>query len=303
MPIHLPPISRRQFLIRSFVAGAGLALAPEIYAASKKVDADFWALLSDPHIAASRSEIVRAVNMTEHFTTVTDEILALPQRPAGVFVNGDCACSTGEKSDYATFADLLKPVRRVGMKVHLTLGNHDHRENFWSALKAEKSARRPLADRQAALLRMPRVNWFLLDSLEKTLATPGLLGGAQLDWLAKTLDANAGKPAIVLVHHNLDVSEKTSGLKDTNELLKILRPRTHVKTCFYGHTHDWNVKQDESGIHLVNLPPTSYVFKEGRPSGWVRANLEAEGMRLELRCVNPQHKEHGQVVNLKWRPA
>ena len=303
MPIHLPPLSRRKFLLRSFAAGAGLALGPEIFAAEQKTDGNFWALLSDPHIAADPAQVVRNVNMAEHLATVAKEILALPRRPAGIFVNGDCAWNSGEPGDYSTFADLLQPLRHAGMKVHLTLGNHDQREHFWSALRAEKSARRPLADRQAALLRTPRVNWFLLDSLEKTLATPGLLGTEQLSWLAQALDANAAKPAIVLVHHNLDSGEKSIGLKDTEELFKVMRPRKQVKACCYGHTHDWNVKQDESGIHLVNLPPTAYGFKEGRPSGWVRATVEAEGMQLELRCVDQQHKDHGQMLNLKWRAA
>ncbi len=71
------------------------------------------------------------------------------------------------------------------MPVHLALGNHDNRERFWEALPEEKAAQRPLADRQVALLRTPRANWFVLDSLEKTLSTPGLLGQEQLDWLAE----------------------------------------------------------------------------------------------------------------------
>jgi Icc protein len=63
------------------------------------------------------------------------------------------------------------------------------------------------------------------------------------------------------------------------------------------------VARDESGIHLVNLPPVAYIFREGQPSGWVRATLELDGMRMELRCVDQSHKDHGQIVNLKWREA
>ena len=92
------------------------------------------------------------------------------------------------------------------MPVHLALGNHDNRERFWEALPEEKAAQRPLADRQVALLRTPRANWFVLDSLEKTLSTPGLLGQEQLDWLAGALDANPDKPALVLIHHNPGLS-------------------------------------------------------------------------------------------------
>jgi hypothetical protein len=74
-----------------------------------------------------------------------------------------------------------------------------------------------------------------------------------------------------------------------------------VKSFVYGHTHDWKVTQDESGIHLINLPPVAYVFKDTMPSGWVRAVLDRSGADLELRCVNPGHARHGEQVRLKWR--
>jgi hypothetical protein len=45
----------------------------------------------------------------------------------------------------------------------------------------------------------------------------------------------------------------------------------------------------------------AYVFQQGLPSGWVRAELKKDGTRLELRCVDTTHKDHGQVVNLQWR--
>jgi hypothetical protein len=51
----------------------------------------------------------------------------------------------------------------------------------------------------------------------------------------------------------------------------------------------------------VNLPPSAYVFREGDPAGWVCASLETSGLRLELRSLDPAHKEHRQVVELKYR--
>jgi len=301
MPIHLPPISRRRFLIRSLAAGAGLALRPQLFAAARPTDPDSWALLSDIHLAADRTLMARGINMTDHFTSVSREVLALPKRPAGVFITGDCAYNNGEKADYALVAELLEPIRKDEMPVHLALGNHDHRERFWEALQEEKAAQRPLADKQAALVRTKRANWFVLDSLEATLATPGLLGQEQLDWLAKTLDANPDLPALVLIHHNPGKVGNVSGLKDTDALFEVIRPRKQVKAYLYGHTHHWSVAQDASGIHLINLPPVAYLFKEGDPFGWVHATFQKNGMRLELRCLDQAHKEHGKVANLQWR--
>ena len=202
MPIHLPPISRRQFLARSIAAGAGLLLSRDLFAATKKTDPDFWALLSDTHLAADQKQLGNGINMAEHFKQVSLDLLSLSKRPSGVFITGDCAFNRGEMGDYATLTQMLEPMRKEGMPIHLALGNHDHRERFWQALQEENAAKRPLADRQVALLETRHANWFILDSLETTLSTPGLLGREQLDWLAATLDANTKKPALVLVHHN-----------------------------------------------------------------------------------------------------
>jgi Icc protein len=300
MPIHLPPISRRKFLARTIAAGAGLGLGHELFAASKETDPDLWALLSDTHLAANRNQLGRGINMAVHFEKVSTELLALPKRPEGVFITGDCAFTTGEKGDYTTLTALLEPVLVNQMPVHLALGNHDNRERFWEVLQEEKTAKRPLPDKQASLMRTRRANWFILDSLETTNSTPGLIGRPQLDWLASALDANPDKPALVVVHHNPGLSGNL-GLKDTSAFLEIIRPRRQVKAYIYGHTHTWRVEPDSSGIHLVNLPPVAYVFQEGQPSGWVRMTLKADAMRLELRCVDTSDKAHGQTMDLKWR--
>jgi 3',5'-cyclic AMP phosphodiesterase CpdA len=194
-------------------------------------------------------------------------------------------------------------LRDDGLSIRLALGNHDHRENFRAILEANHLTRRSVADKHVALIQSPSVNWFMLDSLEKTLQTPGSLGADQLKWLAETLDANPNKPAVILVHHNPGTDGKIGGLKDTDLLMEIIRPRRQVKVWFYGHTHNWKVSQDDSGIHLVNLPPVAYVFREGDPSGWIHATTHRDGMKLELRSIDPAHEAQGKIVDLKWRAA
>ncbi len=92
-----------------------------------------------------------------------------------------------------------------------------------------------------------------------------------------------------------------NALQDSADLLAVLRPRSHVKACIYGHTHTWLTLKDSSGIHLINLPPTGYVFATGMPSGWVNATLRPGGIKLELRSVDPEHPQQGQVQDLVWR--
>jgi len=300
MPIHLPPISRRAFLRRTAVGAAALSFKPSLFAGAKRVNPDSWALFSDIHLAGDTNEIQRGVNMAEHFATVSRELLALKESPAALFITGDCALNSGETEDYATVTKLLDPIRAQQMPIHLLLGNHDNREHFWEVLEQEKSAKRPLTDKQVAIVRTPRANWFILDSLEKTLSTPGYIGKEQLDWLSSALDKNADKPALVLVHHNPGLGANM-GLKDTSAFLDVIWPRKQVKAYIFGHTHTWKIDQDLSGIHFINLPSVAYVFQEGNPSGWVHAVVEDKKMRLELRCVDTSHKDHGQKVELEWR--
>ena len=301
MPIHLPPLSRRRFLASSLTAGAGWLFARRAFAAEKPVDNDCWALLSDPHIAADRAKISRKVNMADHLAAASKEVAALPKRPAGAILNGDCAFLDGQAGDYEAVTDLLKPIRESGVPLHLTLGNHDDRDQFWKALTAMRELKRPVADHHVAMLPAGKANWFILDSLEKVNAAPGAIGAAQLKWLGDALDANADKPALVMVHHPLNRGAATGGIKDSPALLDLLHSRQQVKCFIYGHTHKWAVEKDDTGLHLVNLPPVAYPFKEGDPSGWVRVDLRGDGARFELSALDKQHPAHGQVVELKWR--
>lgn len=303
MPITLPPVSRREFLRRSFLTGAGLFVSPRLLAASGRTDAHSWALFSDTHIAADRSKVLRGIAMTGHFEQAATEVLALPQRPAGLLISGDLALNSGEAADYATLKELLAPLRAAPMPVHLAMGNHDNRERFLAVFPETAVRERPVATHLVSIVQSPRANWFLLDSLEKTLSTPGLLGEAQLAWLASALDAHRNKPAILVLHHNLDAKNGVFALRDAPRFFEVVRGRSHVKACVFGHSHVWRVWQDESGIQCVNLPPVAYVFQASDPAGWVHAKLERHGMNLELRCIYRAHPLQGQKMRLNWRKA
>jgi 3',5'-cyclic-AMP phosphodiesterase len=302
MPVELPQFSRRAFLKCAALVGGGLALAPYANAGlfGKARDKHTFALLSDTHIAADPARVSRDVNMADHLTAVGRELGGLPKKPAAVLINGDLALKAGLPGDYSTFANLLTPIRAIAA-VHLTLGNHDDRAKVWAAFPREAAAQRPVQDKSVAILRSPLANWFLLDSLDVTDSTPGDLGAAQLAWLDRELTTRADEPAIIIGHHNLNAPGVVAGLKDSDAFVKLFGRHRQVKAFIFGHTHNWSVKTHETGVHLINLPPVAYVFKEGRPSGWVRATLQRDGLELELRSLDKSHPEHGKVQQLKWR--
>src|SRR5262249_5084214 len=120
MPIHLPPINRRRFLAAT---AAGLLGVRSVRAAAP-ADEHCWALLSDPHIAGDRTTVFRGAKLVDKLAATVKEVLTLPTLPANVLINGDCALKLGFPGDYATFTDLVQPLREAGMTLRLTLGNH-----------------------------------------------------------------------------------------------------------------------------------------------------------------------------------
>jgi 3',5'-cyclic AMP phosphodiesterase CpdA len=189
------------------------------------------------------------------------------------------------------------------LPIHVLMGNHDNRENFREMFaKFAKSSL--LESHQVAVVEGQHANWFLLDSLEKTNSTPGLLGEPQLAWLAKALDERSAKPAIISVHHHPQwktaENTKIGGMQDTEALFAAIGSRKQVKAVFFGHTHAWSVKERE-GIHLVNLPPVAYAFSKTAPSGWVEAIVGTTGMQLTLHALAQDHPQQGEKHTLQWR--
>jgi 3',5'-cyclic AMP phosphodiesterase CpdA len=308
MPLHLDVLSRRRFLHGSAIltlttATRGFAGAPG--------RGDTWALLSDTHIAADPALKSRqGINMADHLRRVVVEILAEKDSLAGVIINGDCAYNDGQPGDYTLLLELLNPLQSVGLPIHFTLGNHDDREVFRTAL-GEAAATSPVTAKQCSLIETPHANLILLDSLRYVNKVEGEFGAEQLAWLGKLLAAAPDKPAVVIGHHYPQVvsgeaipgdeKARITGLVDSEPFLEVLRTHPSAKAYVYGHSHTWLTKKDADGLHEINLPPTAYVFDKARPNGWIRARLSASGISLELRALDPAHPGHGKARELVWR--
>jgi predicted phosphodiesterase len=301
MPITIPPISRRGFLAGSAAAGLSLLVGEASCGADMAADPNRLAFFSDIHINADPTFREKGVAcMYDHFVQARGEVLTLDPKPAAMFINGDCAYHKGEVADYQTLVKVLQPLRQGGIPLHLSMGNHDIRENLWKTIADAESHVEPLPDKQVMLLEMPHANFFLLDSLDVNNKTPGVLGEKQIAWLAGALDARKEKPAILFVHHQPDERLKISGLTDSKAFLDVLLPRKQVKALFYGHTHVWeNIERE--GMHCVNLPAVGYFFKPEQPIGWVDAHVQDNGITLELHSLDPKHPKHGQKLELAWR--
>lgn len=307
MPMELWPtgadssaseITRRKALKASLaIGGAVLSAGCGRNAGSRGNEGGWYALLSDPHIAADRAERLRGESMADNLRAVVADILHADDPPHGVVIDGDLAFHHGEPGDYRTLLDIVSPLRRVGLPLHATLGNHDDRANLRAAIAQDADA--PLADKRVAVVTGPGLRLLMLDSQNGVNVTAGRLGDGQLAWLASDLDAHPSTPAAVFVHHNLNAKSE-SALRDTEGLLDVLRPRRQAKAVFFGHTHVWNVRAID-GIHMINLPAVGYRFLRKQPLGWVAFRPSADGAEVELRCIGGDRRQDGKRVELKWR--
>ena len=306
MPIHLGPITRRDFLSGAAGAAATLLLGRRVRAAeARSIDPHCFALLSDTHVPADPKTLQARVSMTDHFVKAIDQVAGLQTAPAGAIVCGDLTHKSGLPEEYRQFAPIVSKLAKANLPTHLMVGNHDHVENLYSALAAAKPGKPMLVGEHVSIVQSPRANWFLLDSLEIVNESPGLLGKPQLEWLAKALDEHTDRPTIVMTHHDPSLSppnrrpKRNTGLKDGDALLDILIGRKHVKAFIHGHRHQWRHRTYQ-GLHVMGLPPTAYP---SQASAWVMARLEHTGITLEIQALDTKNITHGKKIELTWRPA
>lgn len=307
MPLTLAPLTRRKFLSGMLASSAAAMLPSSAWAADeaksgqKQLDPNSWALFSDIHISEDRAGKNRGVCMGDHLQAAIADVLRQPELPSRILINGDLALNSGKSGDYGVLLDLLKPAREAGIAVTLGLGNHDHRERFYAAFADAKASEPPVEDHHVSALDTPHASLLLLDTLEATNKTPGLLGKAQIEWLDAELKKRADKPAVVMAHHNLDhgKSTKVAGIQDTTDFLACLAKHKHVRGYIFGHLHRWEPGKD-SGLDVLNLPAVAYVFDNKQPSGWTLARFSPHGLTMTLKSLDPMHPKHGEKVEWVW---
>lgn len=297
MPIHLTSQSRRQFLV---TVGASL-VACRSNAIAAETQEELVYLLNDTHIGEKHPP---NSPVPSHLRQVVNELIELPRKPSCVLINGDIALKDGQPGDYQHFAKLIAPLREARIDLHLTLGNHDHRETFYKVLSEERQSSPPVESKHISVIETKFANFFLLDSLHKTMVTQGTLGEEQRGWLANAIDARPKKPAIIVTHHNPrlggDPNHFPGGLIDSQELWKLLAARKQVKAYLHGHIHDRTYAKHE-GIHILNMPATSYVADSKlSTTGWTTAHLDASGFTLTTHTNIADHPWNGETKRIDW---
>jgi 3',5'-cyclic AMP phosphodiesterase CpdA len=277
-----PRLSRRGFLLTASALAA------------RGQQSVRWALLSDTHIAENMQDSSRGFYPYENLKHVVGAVAGGDF--AGAAICGDLARTAGLPGDYANLRQLIEPLTSK-MPVALALGNHDHRQNFLSALGPAKGAQRAGA-KHVVMVEAGGLRLIVLDSLLEANVTPGQLGSRQRAWLEEHLAAAEPAPTFLFVHHTLNGED--GGLVDVERFLGIVKGHRSVKAVFYGHSHQYKYEV-WNGLHLVNLPAVGYNFNGQEPVGWVEASLAPKGGEFTLRAIGGNRVRENQTVSLAWR--
>ncbi len=289
-------MTRRRFLNVSLAAAGGIiTLSPRGGRAGVNHERAHWAFLSDTHIAADPENDYRGFYPYRNLEKIVTQLAA--DLPEGVVITGDLARLTGQMGDYENLRKLLMPF--VGKRpMYLALGNHDDRAVFLDVFEDRPGQAQAIKDKHVVTVEAGPVRFILLDSLLATNQTPGLLGKAQRTWLQRYLRDSDDKPVILFFHHTL--GDGDGDLFDVLWLFDLVKPIRKVKAIVYGHSHEYKSSELE-GIHLLNLPATSYNFNDDQPLGWIEARLTAEGGEFVLHAVAGNTQLDGRIEGLSWR--
>ena len=248
--------------------------------------------LSDPHVVASHSGLVRGRPALAFWQQALEQVNGL--QPDYVLVTGDL-CQDESWSGYSHLRDAM--LNQVRCPIGLLAGNHDH------PLFIKEVLGRFCSTAPADLV-VQGVRLLLLDS-HRSGRDAGWLGQPQLDWLQLRLaDAHRkAVPCVVALHHPpIAIGHSlldSMRLSDQESLRRLLTAHAALRAVLFGHIHQhwqgfWSERPD---VPLLGCPSTLKSFQNVQPCPLNRA--EDPGGRLLQLC--PDGVLQHQV--LRWSPG
>ncbi len=203
----------------------------------RKQDRNKVVILSDAHVGVSSGQWQRD-GLAARIAT----ILLMDPLPGCVLMLGDMAYAHGDVADYELFKAMMAPLDAAGIPWYPMMGNHDDREAFFSVFPERKS--NLVADRLVTIVKTPRSDFVLLDSLKEGKIS-GTLDENQRSWLKSFLSGRK-KSTFICAHHSV---------YDTK--LQILLEKTPcIAGYFHGHLHSWVETRTKKGLNCISIPST-----------------------------------------------
>lgn len=238
-------------------------------------DENLAVIVSDSHVKAANGDKVSRSGKA--FADLVDEILAMKVKPHHFIHLGDLSVLTGEEADYEAARPQIERLQNAGIKVAITMGNHDRRGSYLKVFP--DGAKGSLVDgRHVYLVAMPKCDVLLLDTLidlgKPKTRNPvnGELSGGQLEFLEKFFVGRT-KPVLIASHHPvLNVMMGKRKLKHyiayQKSAVAFLHGHNHTWTSVWAHPDDW---KNPVTIDAIGLPSSGcdgdigYVLLKAHP--------------------------------------
>lgn len=243
------------------------------------------AQVTDPHVSLPGTILFGGYDPAAALTAVLARIARLDPRPDLVFFTGDLT-ENGRPEEYAHFLGL---VGGFDMPMAAIPGNHDRRDAFAEALSDSpvRMAGDPSLGLQVAVEDLPALI-LGLDTLALEGDPSGELSPERLSWLAARLDAAAGRPAIVFMHHPPIVTGIEAmdiwRLRDPEPLAAIIRAFPNVLRVCCGHVHR-AVAAPFAGTVCGVCPSVAWAVPLFEPA--IRAPLVRQAPGFQLHLLTP----------------
>lgn len=286
------PMTRKNFFETSAAVISGL-FAGQVLADDAPQVARL-ALLSDTHIPADPADEYRRFKPVENLKKVVPQVIA--SKPQAAILNGDAARLSGELEDYTALKALLQPIA-ANAPIHIGLGNHDDRANFFRVFPQTGTPKSVVNGKHVSVFEIAGTRFVVLDSLLYVDKVAGLLGKGQRDWIKSFLEKPDDRPIVFFVHHSL--GDGDGDLLDFDRVFQVMVPQKKVKAIFYGHSHRYNIEQRQH-VFLVNQPAIGYNFVDQQPVGWLDASFTPTGVNLVLNAIGGNVEKDRKATKLEW---
>lgn len=239
--------------------------------------------LTDPHVGlAPTGTKCPPLDPTGALRRALAHVRGLRPAVDVVLLSGDLV-DGGQEADYQVVLELLQqelPAHAAGGPRVLAIpGNHDRRATARRVLgDFMPVAPNAPADLCCLHVRHDGLNLIGLDSVVPGQPHGGL-DAAQLDWLARTLQACAGQPALIFMHHpplvsGLAIMDRDGLRQGRAELEQLVAQHGGVQLVAAGHVHR-PIAGVLGGAPVVVAPSTSHQLNlDLRPDGPLAVRLE-----------------------------
>ncbi len=239
------------------------------------------AQLSDAHVGTGPAFLDGHMDTLAALRSAAAHVGALVPRPDVVLFTGDLT-EHGSAAEYADVAAALAP---LSMPVYAVPGNHDDPTMARSALPRCM----PVADGAPPGVCCYHVQHGPLHLIALDTVVPrqshGELHAAQLAWLERKLQACAGEPVLLFMHHpplptGLAAMDACSLLEGSAALAALVRGHGAVQGLLCGHLHR-PVQMQFGGAPLHVAPSLAHqIALDLRPDAPLRARLEPPKVSL-----------------------